>query len=119
MMIGIQGSRAFNDYNIFMHGMALPLRRLAGTEKELTILSAGPKRIKDMAIEFKNVSDFKSRGITVRVIPVPESWFRSNFYRLEMFSYFCTRKELPSSLANFLDSKDVDVQVHRYDELKR
>jgi len=118
-MVGIQGSKTFNDYSSFIHGMALPLRRLAGTDTELVIFSAGPKRIKEMALEFINVSNFKARGISVKLVNVPESWFKTNFYKLEMFSYFCTRKELPSSLANFLDSKDVDVQVHRYDELKR
>lgn len=119
MMVGIQGSKTFNDYASFLSGMALVLRRLKDVDTELVIFSAGPKRIKDMALEFINVSNFKSRGISVKLVNVPESWFKTNFHNLEMFSFFCSKKEPYSTLANFLDSKDVDVQIHRYEELKQ
>lgn len=118
MMVGIQGSKTFNDYAAFLSGMALVLRRLKDLDKELIIFSAGPKRVKDMALEFINVSNFKARGITVKLVNVPESWFKTNFYKLEMFSFFCNKKESYSSLVSFLDSKDVDVQIHRYDQIK-
>lgn len=118
-MVGIQGSQTFNDYASFLSGMALVLRRLKDVDTELTIFSAGPKRIKDMALEFINVSNFKSRGITVKLVNVPESWFKTNFYKLEMFSFFCNKKESYSNLVNFLDSKDIDVQIHRYDTIKQ
>lgn len=119
MMVGIQGSKTFNDYSVFLHGMALVLRRLKDIDTELIIFSAGPKRIKDMALEFINVSNFKSRGITVKLINVPESWFKTNFHKLEMFSFFCGKKEPDSSLVKFLDSKDIEIQSHRYDEVKK
>ena len=118
MMVGVQGSKTFNDYAAFLSGMAIVLRRLKSVDTELIIFSAGPKRIKDMALEFINVSDFKSRGISVKLVNVPESWFKNNFYKLEMFSFFCNKKDPYSSLVGFLDSKDVDVQVHRYDGIK-
>lgn len=114
MMVGVQGTRAFNDYAVFLSGMALVLRRLKNQDTELTIFSAGPKRVSDMALEFVNVSNFKARGITAKVVRVPETWFKENHHKLEMFSYFANEKEQFSSLVNFLDSKDVDVQVHRY-----
>ncbi len=116
MMVGIQGSKAFSDYAVFLSGMALVLRRLKDVDTELIIFSAGPKRIKDMASEFINVSNFKARGITVKLVNVPESWFKTNFPKLEMFSFFCNKKEAYSSLVGLLDSKDVDVQIHRYDK---
>jgi hypothetical protein len=119
MRVGVQGSKTFNDYAAFLSGMALVLRRLKDVDTELIIFSAGPKRIKEMAMEFINVSNFKSRGISVKLVNVPESWFRNNFHSLEMFSFFCTKKEPYSQLVNFLDSKDVDIQIHRYDELKQ
>lgn len=118
-MVGIQASRDFNDYSVFLSGMALALRRLEGTDKDLTIFSAGPKRIADMAHEFVNVSDFKSRGIKAKVVSVPESWVKQNYDSIEMFSYFCNEKEPMSALASFLDKKDVDVQFHRYHKIKQ
>lgn len=118
MIVGIQGSRTYNDYASFIHGMAMPLRLMPITDKRLTVFSAGPKRINEMALEFLNVSDFKSRGISVKLIYMPESWFRNNFEKIEMFIYFCSKKETFSSLANFLDNKEVDVRAWRYDEIK-
>lgn len=119
MMVGVEGSKAFNDYAIFLSGMAMVLRRLKDLDEELVIFSGGPKRIKDMALEFVNVSNFKSRGIKVKLVSVPESWFKNNFYKLEMFSFFCNSKESLPDLVNFLESKDVDVQIHRYHEIKQ
>jgi hypothetical protein len=78
-MVGVEGSKAFNDYAIFLSGMAMVLRRLKDLDEELVIFSGGPKRIKDMALEFVNVSKFKSRGIKVNLVSVPESWFKNNF----------------------------------------
>jgi hypothetical protein len=118
-MVGVEGSKAFNDYAIFLSGMAMVLRRLKDLDEELVIFSGGPKRIKDMALEFVNVSNFKSRGIKVKLVSVPESWFKNNFYKLEMFSFFCNSKESLPDLVNFLESKDVDVQIHRYHEIKQ
>jgi hypothetical protein len=118
-MVGVEGSKAFNDYAIFLSGMAMVLRRLKDLDEELVIFSGGPKRIKDMALEFVNVSNFKSRGINVKLVSVPESWFKNNFYKLEMFSFFCNSKESLPDLVNFLESKDVDVQIHRYHEIKQ
>ena len=114
MMVGVQGTKAFDDYAVFLSGMALVLRILKDKDTELTIFSAGPKRVSDMALEFVNVSNFKARGITAKVVRVPESWFRENHHKIDMFSFFANSKEPLSALVNFLDSKDVDVQVHRY-----
>lgn len=113
-MVGIQASKEFGDYAIFLSGMALVLRKLKDLDTDLVIFSAGPKRVSDMALEFINVSDFKSRGITAKVVKVPESFLRDNHYKLESFHYFCNQKESFSNLVSVLDSKDVDVQVHRY-----
>jgi len=117
-MVGVQGSNDFNDYGVFLSGMALFLRRLKDQDTELTIYSAGGKRVKEMALEFVNVSNFKARGISAKVIMVPETWIRSNYEKLEMFSYFCNEKEPFSNLVKFLDNKEVDVQVHRYHAIK-
>jgi hypothetical protein len=121
MILGIQGSKEFNDYSIFLSGMALALRKMDSLDlqdKELTVLSFGPKRIKDMALEFLNVSDFKSRGIKTKLLNLPESWGRSNHQSFDMFVYFCNEKQPFSKLSEFLDQKEVDVQIMRYRNVK-
>jgi hypothetical protein len=121
MILGIQGSSEFNDYSIFLSGMALALRKmdvLDLEDRDITIFSSGPKRISEMAMEFVNVSDFKSRGIRAKVVKVPESWFRNSFHQVDLFIYFCNERQPLSKLSDFLDQKEVDVQVMRYRAIK-
>lgn len=121
MILGIQGSAEFNDYAIFLSGMALALKRMEALSPEdnaFTIFSVGPKRVSDMAMEFVNVSDFKSRGITAKVVKVPESWAKDNAKDLSLFLYFCNQKQPLSRLSEILDKKEVDVQAMRYRVVK-
>ena len=121
MILGIQGSAEFNDYSIFLSGMGLALKRMDAldpSDNVFTIFSAGPKRVSEMGMEFVNVSNFKSRGITAKVVRVPESWAKDNSESLDMFLYFCNEKQTLSRLADVLDKKEVDVQVMRYRTVK-
>lgn len=118
MMVGVQGSDSFNDYAIFLSGIGRALRRLDAEDKTFTIFSAGGKRVKEMSLEFINVSNFKARGISAKVVMVPEGWIRSNYEKLDMFSYFCNEREPFSKLVKFLEDKEVDVQVFRYHATK-
>lgn len=120
MILGVQGSKEFNDYSIFLSGMALALRKmdLDSEDRTLTIFSSGPKRISEMTQEFVNVSDFKSRGIKTKIVYVPETWFRNNFQDVSMFLYFCNERQPYSKLTEFLDQKEVDVHILRYRNVK-
>lgn len=114
MMVGIQASQAFSDYSIFLSGIAAALYRLEDSDKEFTIMSAGPSRLNEMAYEFINVSNFKARGVKAKVVKVPETWIKNNHFNLDRFAYFCNEKEPISNLSRELDKKDVNVQVYRY-----
>ena len=123
MIVGIQGSEDFKDYSIFLSGMYRVLIRLQSEEenkenKELIFFSAGPKSIKDMATEYINVSDFKSRGIKAKLINVPESWFKTNINKIDFFYYFCNKKENLSPLAWHLHKKGLEVQAFRYSDVQ-
>jgi hypothetical protein len=121
MILGIQGSAEFNDYSVFLSSMGLALKRMDALDPKdnaFTIFSVGPKRINEMAMEFVNVSNFKSRGITAKVVKVPESWAKDNSNSLDLFLYFCNERQPLSKLSDALDKKEVDVQVMRYRTVK-
>jgi hypothetical protein len=93
--------------------MGLALKRMDALDPKdnaFTIFSVGPKRINEMAMEFVNVSNFKSR--------VPESWAKDNSNSLDLFLYFCNERQPLSKLSDALDKKEVDVQVMRYRTVK-
>lgn len=116
MIVAIQGSRTFSDYNVFLRAMGTSLSSMAEGDDEFLIYSAGPVNINTMALEFSNVSErsFKARGIKIRFRKVPPSWIRSNIHELNYFLYFSKLKEPVSDLVDLAEAKDLDVGIYRH-----
>ena len=116
MKIAIQGSKAFNQYDIFLNGMGRTLAMLDSEDSEFLIYSAGPSNLNSMALEFSNVSErsLKARGIKIRVYKIPPSWIKENIHGIDYFAYFCNKKEPASSLVDFAEAKDIEVGIYRF-----
>jgi hypothetical protein len=116
MIVGIQGTRSFNDYSIFLRGMGAALASMDAEDKEFLIYSAGPSNINSMGMEFSNISErsLKARGIRIKFIKVPPSWIKQNIHSINYFAFFSRPKEPVSSLVDLADAKDVEVAVYRY-----
>jgi hypothetical protein len=116
MIIGIQGSRSFDDYTIFLRAMGTALSSMEKGDEEFLIYSAGPSKVNSMAMEFSNISErtLKSQGIRIRVIKVAPSFIKQNIHDLSYFAYFCRPKETVSDLVTLADNKSIDVGVYRY-----
>jgi hypothetical protein len=114
MILAVQGSRKFDDYSIFLSAMGRAMRRLEDGDREIFLYTAGPRRINEMALEFVNVSDFKSRQIKAQVRKVPPSWIEDNMSYLDYFAYFCVDRESVPPIVDLADSKDVPADVYRF-----
>lgn len=116
MMVGIQASRKFDDYAVFLRAMGTALSMMEDGEKYFTICSAGPARLNSMALEFANVSErsLKARGIYVRVRKVPPYWIKNNIAELGYFAYFSKPKEPASDLVECAEGNDIEVGVYRF-----
>ena len=111
----MQGSRNFNDYNVFLRAMGTALYDLDG-DTEFTILSAGPHRVNEMAMEFINVSErsLKARGIKAKLVKMPPIALKERIHDLDYFIYFSLPKESSSDLVREAEDKDIEVAVYRY-----
>ena len=116
MIVAIQGTRAFNDYSVFLRGMGTAMYKMGDEDKEITILSAGPSQVNAMALEFKNVSErsLKARGIKIKFVKIPPKWIEENINKINYFAFFSNQKEPISHQVKVADAKDVDVDVYRY-----
>jgi len=114
MIIGIQGSRNFNDYSVFLRAMGTALYDLE--DGEFTILSAGPHKVNDMAMEFTNVSErsLKAKGIKAKVVKMPPVALKERLSDLDYFIYFSLPRETESDLVKEAQAKDVEVGIYRY-----
>ena len=69
MIVGVQGTSSFNDYQIFLRAMGVALSGIKSDDNYIYIYTAGPKNINDMVMEFTNLSDrgLKGRGIKIKM----------------------------------------------------
>jgi hypothetical protein len=116
MIIGIQGTKEFNDYAIFLRAMGTAMSILEDEDKEVLIYSAGPYQINAMAQEFTNVSErgLKARGIKIKFNKIPPSWIENNIHDIGYFAFFSKPKEPVSKLVDLADAKNIEVGVYRY-----
>lgn len=116
MIVAIQGTRNFSDYNIFLRAMGTALSSMDLDDKEFLIYAAGPSNINSMGLEFANVSErsLKARGIKIRLNKVPPSFIKNNLLDVNYLAYFSKPKEPLSDLVELAEAKNVEVGVYRY-----
>ncbi len=116
MIIGVQGSKNFDDYNIFLRAMGTALSMLEKDGKEIVVYSAGPSNINTMCLEFVNVTErsLKGRGVKIKMQKAPASWLRSNHKMIDYFVYLGKPKESLSDLALYMEKKGIELGVYRY-----
>ena len=116
MIVAIQGTKKFDDYNVFLRAMGVALSSIPEGDVEFTIASAGPLNINQMGLEFSNVSErsLKARGIKIKLIKVPPSWIKENIHSIGYFAFFSKPKETVSELVDLAEAKDIEVGVYRY-----
>jgi hypothetical protein len=116
MIVGVQGSRNFDDYSVFLRAMGTALSEMEQEDREIFIYSAGPAKVNSMAMEFSNVSErsLKARGIKIQTRKVPVSWFQDYMSNIDFFAYFCKAGEPASGLVEVAESVDKIPYVYRY-----
>lgn len=116
MIVGIHGTRSFNEYNIFLRAMGTALSSLPEGDSEFLIYSAGPAQINSMALEFSNISQrsLKARGIKIKTFKVPPKWLKENINDIDYLAFFSKPKEPVSDIVEVADAKDIEVGVYRY-----
>jgi len=116
MIVVVQGTKGFSDYNIFLRAMGTSLSQVTEDDKTFYVYAAGPANINSMALEFLNISErsLKARGIRTRYIKTSPGWVKSNIHEVDYLAYFSKPKEPTSDLVEFADAKDVEVGVYRY-----
>lgn len=116
MIVGVQGTSSFNNYNVFLRAMAVALSELTNEEKEFYLYSAGPGNISEMAMEFVNLSErgMKSRGKSIKLFRVTPEWIEENINTFNHFAFVSNPKEKVSSIVNLSKSKNINTNVYNF-----
>jgi hypothetical protein len=116
MNIVVQGSKDFDDYQVFLRAIGVAMSSIGIDDKELHIYSAGPAKINSMLSEFCNLSErgMKARGMKIKHYKVPPSWVIENIDYINYFAFLSKPKEAVSKLVSVAESKQIEVGIFRY-----
>lgn len=116
MIVVVQGTNSFDDYNIFIRAMGVALSGMSDDDTEFAIYSVGPTRINSMVSEFSNLSErgMKARGRKIKFYKVPIHWVEENMAYVNYFAYLCNPKESTSKLVGKAELENVEVGIFKY-----
>lgn len=116
MIVGVQGTNSFSDYQVFLRAMGVAMSGMPDDDDYFYIYSAGPTRINSMVMEFVNLSErgMKSRGKKIKSYKVPQSWISENMTQFNYFAFLSNPKEPVSKLVSEAELNNVEVGIYRY-----
>jgi hypothetical protein len=116
MIVGVQGTSSFNDYQVFLRAMAVAMSHLEDGDQYFYVYSAGPSNVNAMVSEFVNLSErgMKSRGKKIKMYKVAPSWISENMKDVKYFAFLSNEKEHVSKLVNEAETNNVDFGIFRY-----
>lgn len=116
MIVGVQGTSSFDDYQVFLRAMGVALSGMSDTDQHFYIYSAGPAKINSMVMEFVNVSEkgMRSRGKKIKMFKVAPSWLQENIKDLGYFAFLSKPKESTSKLVAEAELNNIEVGIFRY-----
>lgn len=116
MIVGVQGTSSFDNYNIFLRSMAVALSELQEQDKDFIIYSAGPNNISMMAMEFVNLSErgMKSRKKNIKFFKVTSEWLEENIKDVNHFAFLSNPKEPVSKIVHLSKLNNINTNVYTF-----
>lgn len=115
MIIVVEGTKSFDDYEIFMRAMGVALSNTQDTD--IQVWSAGPHKINNFTASFCNSSEnfLKQKGFKISFSKVTYQWIAENISYVNYFSYFSSPKEPTSRLVSLAQQTEgCEVGIFRY-----
>ena len=116
MIVAVQGTKEFNQYNIFLRAMSVALSGMKDEDNEFIIYSAGPSKINNFVSEFSNLSErgMKARGKKIKFYNVAPVWLSEHIHQINYFAFLSNPKEPKSKLVLTAEANNIDVGLFKY-----
>ena len=116
MIVAVQGTNEFDDYNLFLRAISVALSGMKEEEKDFVIYSAGPAKINSFVSEFSNLSErgMKARGRKIKFYKVASAWLEENMEQVNYFAFLSNPKQANSKLVVTAELKNIEVGIFRY-----
>lgn len=116
MVIVVEGTKSFQDYEIFMRAMGVALSN-AKDDSEIQVWSAGPHKINSFTAAFCNSSEnyLKQKGFKILFSKAHPRWISENLEYVNYYAYFSMPKESLSRLVQQAQNiESCEVGIFRY-----
>lgn len=116
MIVAVQGTKEFNDYNVFLRAMSVALSGMKEDDNEFIVYSVGPAKINNFVSEFCNLSErgMKARGKKIKFYNTAPSWLDTNIEQLNYFAFLSKPNEQKSKLVQTAELKNIEVGIFKY-----
>lgn len=116
MIVGVQGTSSFDNYNVFLRAMSVALSSMKEDDNEFIIYTVGPVKVNNFVSEFCNLSErgMKARGKKIKFYNTAPSWLINNIEQINYFAFLSRPNESKSKLVHVAESKNIEVGIFRY-----
>lgn len=114
MIIAVEGTKGFTDYDTFMRAMGVALSQ-PNSENIIEVWSAGPHKINSFTAAFCNSAEnyLKQKGYKVMFKKLPSSYISENMSYVSYFAHFSTKNDNPSRLVAEAELAGVETGIFR------
>jgi len=116
MIIVVEGTKSFSDYDIFMRAMGVALSN-TNIDSDIQVWSLGPHNINGYTAAFCNSSEnfLKNKGFKISFYKVNASWVAENLKDVNYYAFFSLPKENISRMCQTAqDVETCEVGIFRY-----
>lgn len=116
MIVVVQGTKEFKDYNIFLRAMSVALSGMKENDKDFIVYTAGPATINSFVSEFCNLSErgMKARGKKIKFFKAAPSWISENINSVDYLAFLCKPSEKTSKLVFIAEKNNIEVGIFKY-----
>ena len=116
MIIVVEGTKAFSDYELVSRGMSVALSTEI-KDDQIQVWSLGPHKINSFTASFCNITEnyLKSKGFKVSFSKINTEYVRHNIDFVNYYAYFSLPKEPLSKFAVYMQQQEtVETGIFRY-----
>ena len=117
MIIAVEGTKSFKDYEVFMRAMGVALSNVPEGDNDIQIWSLGPHSINGFTAAFCNSSEnfLRQKGFKISFSKVHFKWVEENLLYVNYYAFFSSPNEKISRLASQAQLQEgLELAIFRY-----
>ena len=114
MIIAVEGTKQFTDYETFMRAMGVALSQ-PNNEPVIEVWSAGPHKINNFTAAFCNSAEnyLKQKGFKILFRKVPPSYVTDHINYVSYYAFFSGKNEPASKNVASAELSGIEIGIFR------